>query len=449
VKFTDLNLNGPLLNAIDELGFTEPTPIQEKVFSKVMSGQDVVGIAQTGTGKTLAFLLPILRNLKFSKQNHPRVLIIVPTRELVIQIVERTEELAKYTNCRIYGVYGGANINIQKQVIHDHGLDILVATPGRLHDLALSGVLRLKDIKQLVIDEMDEMLNLGFRPQLLNILDILPERRQNLLFSATITEDVEFFTNKFFSAPDKIEAAGAGTPVSLITQKVYQVPNFLSKVSLLHNLLEDENKFSKVLVFAGSRKFADRLYEHIEPKFEEKVGVIHSNKSQNYRINSVQSFADGTYRVLIATDLISRGIDIKDVSHVINFHMPDEVESYVHRVGRTGRADRRGVALSFITEQESSIQSQIEELIDKPLEIVEMPKEVEFTTELIEEERPKVEETNYLPKPKAKTLDERGPAFHEKSAKNSKTNQGGSYRREIKKKYKKPKTRGQKKRGNR
>jgi ATP-dependent RNA helicase RhlE len=443
VNFTDFNLNGPLLNAIDELGFTEPTPIQQKVFTKVMSGNDVVGIAQTGTGKTLAFLLPILRNLKFSKQNHARVLIIVPTRELVIQIVERTEELAKYTNCRVYGVYGGANINIQKQVIHDHGLDILVATPGRLADLALSGVLRLKDIKQLVIDEMDEMLNLGFRPQLMNILDILPERRQNLLFSATITDDVEFFINKFFSSPEKVEAAGAGTPVSLITQKIYQVPNFLSKVELLQHLLEDKDVFSKVLVFAGSRKFADRLFERLEPKFGETVGVIHSNKSQNFRINSVQSFTNGDHRILIATDLISRGIDIKNVSHVINFHMPDEVESYVHRVGRTGRADQRGIALSFITEKESDIKAQIEALIEKPLEICEIPEEVVFTDALIEEERPKIEETNYLPKPKP--IDERGPAFHEKSAKNSKTNQGGSYRKEIKKKYKKPKTRGQKK----
>jgi ATP-dependent RNA helicase RhlE len=443
VNFTDFNLNGPLLNAIDELGFTEPTPIQQKVFAKVMSGNDVVGIAQTGTGKTLAFLLPILRNLKFSKQNHARVLIIVPTRELVIQIVERTEELAKYTNCRVYGVYGGANINIQKQVIHDHGLDILVATPGRLADLALSGVLRLKDIKQLVIDEMDEMLNLGFRPQLMNILDILPERRQNLLFSATITDDVEFFINKFFSSPEKVEAAGAGTPVSLITQKIYQVPNFLSKVELLQHLLEDKDVFSKVLVFAGSRKFADRLFERLEPKFGETVGVIHSNKSQNFRINSVQSFTNGDHRILIATDLISRGIDIKNVSHVINFHMPDEVESYVHRVGRTGRADQRGIALSFITEKESDIKAQIEALIEKPLEICEIPEEVVFTDALIEEERPKIEETNYLPKPKP--IDERGPAFHEKSAKNSKTNQGGSYRKEIKKKYKKPKTRGQKK----
>ena len=160
MKFSDLNLNNQLLNALDELGFKEPTPIQEKAFSVVMSGKDMIGIAQTGTGKTMAFLLPILRNLKFSKQNHPRVLIVVPTRELVVQICERLEELTEYITCRIGGVYGGANINTQKQDIHDNGLDILVATPGRLADLALSGVLRLKDVKQLVIDEMDEMLSL-------------------------------------------------------------------------------------------------------------------------------------------------------------------------------------------------------------------------------------------------------------------------------------------------
>ncbi|MBL4705588.1 MAG: DEAD/DEAH box helicase, partial [Flavobacteriales bacterium] len=424
-----------------------PTPIQQKVFQPVMSGKDIVGIAQTGTGKTLAFLLPILRGMKYSQQNHARVLIVVPTRELVIQIVERTEELTKYINCRVYGVYGGANINIQKQVIHDHGLDILVATPGRLADLVLSGILRLKDIKTLVIDEMDEMLNLGFRPQLLNILDMLPKRRQNLLFSATITDDVEYFINHFFDTPEKIEAAGAGTPVSLITQQVFEAPNFLSKAALLQHILQDENVFSKVLVFAGSRKFSDRLFEKLEPVFQEKIGVIHSNKSQNYRINSVQSFASGEYRILIATDLISRGIDIKNVSHVINFHMPDEVEHYVHRVGRTGRADRKGVAISFISEKDASIRADIESLIKKPLAILSVPEEVEFTSDLIEEERPKVMETHYLPKPKK--VEEKGSAFHEKSEKNSKTNQGGSYRKEIKKKYKKRQTRGQKKRGKR
>ncbi len=445
MKFTDLNLNTPLLNALEDMGFTHPTAIQEKSFPVIMAGKDMVGIAQTGTGKTLAFLLPILRNLKYSEQKHPRVLIVVPTRELVIQTVEQLEQLTKYITCRVDGVYGGANINTQKQRIHDDGIDILVATPGRLADLALSRVLRLKAIKQLVIDEMDEMLNLGFRPQLLNILDMLPERRQNLLFSATITDEVDYFINEFFHAPEKVEAAGAGTPVNLITQQLYRAPNFLSKAALLENLLANENLFSKVLVFTGSRKFADRLFEFLNESFGEKVGVIHSNKSQNYRINMVKGFAQGEIRILIATDLISRGIDIQEVSHVINFQMPEEVEHYTHRIGRTGRADQTGIAISLVSENEEDVLKSIQTTYSCNIEALSIPEDVVFTEELIEEEKPKVAGKNYLPKPRK--TPESGTAFHEKKEKNQKVNQGGSYRRKIKEKYKKPKTRGQKKRG--
>ena len=444
MNFTELNLNTPLLNALNELGFSNPTPIQEKAFPVIMAGKDVVGIAQTGTGKTLAFLLPILRNLKYSTEHHPRVLILVPTRELVDQIVNRLETLTTYINCRVIGVFGGTNINTQKQIIHDNGVDILVATPGRLADLALSGVLRLKNVKQLVIDEMDEMLDLGFRPQLLNIIDLLSTKRQNLLFSATITDDVETFIQKFFFSPIKIEAAGAGTPLKLITQKFYHAPNFLSKKSLITHLLSNA-KFSKVLIFVSSRKFADRLHEELQKDYPEEANAIHSNKSQNYRINAVKSFADGTIRILIATDLISRGIDIEGVSHVINFHLPENVEHYTHRIGRTGRAESKGTALSFISENEKNWLRNIETSLGKNIERLEVPEEVVFTDALITEEQPVVLEKNYLPKPKK--IDERGPAFHEKKEKNQKTNQGGSYKKKIKAKYKKPKTRGQKKKG--
>ena len=445
VKFTELNLNTPILNALEELGFHEATPIQEKAFPVILSGKDMVGIAQTGTGKTMAFLLPILKNLPYSEQKHPRVLIVVPTRELVDQIIARLQELTAYISCRSLGVYGGTNINTQKQVIHDNGIDILVATPGRLTDLALSGVLRLKSIKQLVIDEMDEMLDLGFRPQLLNILDLLPQKRQNLLFSATITSEVEFFVDRFFLTPVKIEAAGAGTPLNLITQKAYEAPNFLSKTSLLKQFLSDESEFSKVLVFVSSRKFADRLMEQLEVEFPDQIGTIHSNKSQNYRINTVEAFSNGTIRVLIATDLISRGIDIKEVSHVVNFHLPEEGEHYTHRIGRTGRAGKTGIALSLVSDKEWDHKKQIEKSLGKEIPIFEPLENISFTDELIDEERIKSKETNYLPKPKKPEIG--GAAFHDKKAKNQKTNQGGSYKKKIKEKYKKPKTRGQKKRG--
>ena len=238
MTFHDLNINNQLFNALDDLGFITPTPIQEQAFNVVSSGKDVVGIAQTGTGKTFAYMLPILKDLKFSEQENPRVLVLVPTRELVVQVVDEIEKLSKYINNRILGVYGGTNINTQKQAIAD-GVDILVATPGRLYDLALSRVLQLKSIQKLVIDEVDVMLDLGFRHQLINIFDILPERRQNIMFSATMTQDVNLLLNDFFKSPERVSIAVSGTPLENISQQRYNVPNFYTKVNLLTHLLKD------------------------------------------------------------------------------------------------------------------------------------------------------------------------------------------------------------------
>ena len=260
MTFKELNLNRSLYNAIEDLGFKIPTPIQAKTFSVIASGKDIVGIAQTGTGKTLAYVLPILHNLKYSKQNNPRVLIIAPTRELVIQIVGEIQKLSKYTNTRVIGVYGGTNINTQKNAI-SQGLDIIVATPGRLYDLAVSHVLQLKSIQKLVIDEVDVMLDLGFRHQLVNIFDILPERRQNIMFSATMTKDVDILISSFFIHPKKISIAVSGTPLKHIKQYCYNVPNFYTKVNLLKQLLQDNTTFTKVLVFVAYKRMADRLYK--------------------------------------------------------------------------------------------------------------------------------------------------------------------------------------------
>jgi superfamily II DNA/RNA helicase len=234
--FEDLNLNTPLLNALSDLGLTEPTLIQQKVFSVVMSGRDVVGIAQTGTGKTFAYLLPILRQMSFSKQKEPRVLVVVPTRELVVQLVGEVKKLTTYINVRVEGVYGGTNINTQKLLVMN-GVDILIATPGRLVHLAMSGYLNLKYVKQFVIDEMDEMLSLGFRAQLTSILDLLPTRRQSLLFSATMSEDVDDLIKTFFQGPVLVEAVRAGTPLERIQQQMYMVPNFYTKLNLLEHIL--------------------------------------------------------------------------------------------------------------------------------------------------------------------------------------------------------------------
>ncbi len=441
ITFNDLDLSNQLQYAIEDLGFTSPTPIQQESFSVVRSGKDVVGIAQTGTGKTFAYMLPILRDLKFLKTQHPRVLVLVPTRELVLQVVDEIEKLSKYINVRVLGVYGGANINTQKQSIAQ-GTDIIVATPGRLYDLALSNVLKLKTIQKLVIDEVDVMLDLGFRFQLMNIFDLLPIRRQNVMFSATMTKDVEALINDFFKNPSKVSIAVSGTPLDNIEQQSYNVPNFFTKVNLLNHLLNDKQTFHKVLIFVAFKRSADLLFKQLEEVFGSETCVIHSNKTQNYRIRSIRQFDEGNNRILVATDVMARGLDFDNVSHVINFDTPDFPENYMHRIGRTGRAEKLGKTILFSTEKEQKAKVDLEELMDYKIPILEIPSEVEISKQLTEDERPKEEREQSRNRTALEYVP--GPAFHEKSEKNSKTNQGGSYRREIAKKYKKPKTRGDK-----
>ncbi|EDP69797.1 possible ATP-dependent RNA helicase [Flavobacteriales bacterium ALC-1] len=441
MTFNDLNLNTPLYNALDDLGFDTPTPIQAQSFNVVASGKDVVGIAQTGTGKTLAYMLPILRNLKYSRQDNPRVLVLVPTRELVVQVVSEIEKFSKYINNRVLGVYGGTNINTQKQAVAQ-GQDIIVATPGRLYDLAVSRVLQLKSIQKLVIDEVDVMLDLGFRHQLMNIFDILPPRRQNIMFSATMTKDVDELITDFFINPTKISIAVSGTPLENIKQIRYDVPNFYTKVNLLEELLHDTNEFSKVLIFVAYKRMADRLFDKLEDIFPGQSCVIHSNKTQNYRLRSIEQFRAGEHRLLVATDVMARGLDIDNITHVINFDTTDYPENYMHRIGRTGRAEKQGRTILFSTEAEQDARERIEELMQMQIETFVIPESVEISTELIEEERPQIRE-HYNPT-KRRDEDAPGPAFHEKKEKNQKENLGGSYRREIAKKYKKPKTRGDK-----
>ena len=444
--FDDLDLSNQLRNSIEEMGFTHPTPIQEQAFSVVRSGKDVVGIAQTGTGKTFAYMMPILRDLKYSKQDTPRVLVVVPTRELVLQVVEEIEKLSTYINVRVLGVYGGTNINTQKQAIAQ-GQDIIVATPGRLYDLALSNVLKLKSIQKLVIDEVDVMLDLGFRFQLLNIFDLLPRRRQNVMFSATMTQDVNDLINDFFKNPEKVSIAVSGTPLDNIQQTSYHVPNFYTKVNLLNHLLRDKETFSKVLIFVAFKRSADLLFTKVEETFGSETCVIHSNKTQNYRIRFIRQFDEGSNRILVATDVMARGLDFDEVSHVINFDTPDFPENYMNRIGRTGRAEKEGQTILFSTEKELESKKEIEALMNYEIPVLELPEGVEISKQLTEDERPK--EDQGISKNRTSLEYVPGAAFHEKSEKNSKTNQGGSYRREIAKKYKKPKTRGDKNYNNR
>ena len=442
MTFDDLNLNTPLLSALDDLGYINPTTIQRKVFPIVMSGKDVCGIAQTGTGKTFAYLLPCLRQWKFSKDKAPQILIIVPTRELVAQVVESVKALTPYMSLIVIGVYGGVNINTQKTEV-EKGVDVLVATPGRLYDLAMNGAFKTKMIKKLVIDEVDEMLNLGFRTQLKNILDLLPSRRQNLLFSATITEEVETLVETYFNDPIRVEAAPTGTPLENIIQSGYQVPNFHTKVNLLELLLSEEKGMTKVLIFVATKKLADQLYEQLAVKFPGTAGVIHSNKEQNNRFNTVKQFQEGNYRFIIATDIVARGIDIAEVTHVINFDTPEVPENYIHRIGRTGRADKKGIAITFITEKEKTPLSVIEKLMKYQVPILPLPEHLVISDVLTEEEKPKI--FMKIIQVKAPKKEEVGPAFHEKSAKNSKVNFIVKKKDRMMKKYGKPITRGQKK----
>jgi len=442
MKFEDLNLNKPLLNALNDLGFETPSTIQHKTFSPIMSGKDIVGIAQTGTGKTFAFLLPILRLWKFSKSPFPTIIIIVPTRELVAQIVEEIEKLASYMNLVAVGVYGGTNMRSQKNAIF-HGCDVVVGTPGRLVDLIVDGVLKTKEVKKLIIDEVDEMLHLGFRTQLKNIIDLLPEKRQNLMFSATMIPEVEAVIDFFTSHYTKIEAAPSGAPLENIQQSAYPVPNFNSKANLLEHLLATDKSMEKVLVFVDTKKMADALYERLSPSFEEKIGVIHGSKSQNNRFASVENFQNGIYRILIATDIIARGLDVSLVSHVINFDLPDTSEKYIHRIGRTGRAEQEGIAIAFVSEKEISNKADIETLMNQAIPMIEVPEEVDITDALIDLEIT----PEFVPfeNNKFKHHVPTGPAFHEKKEKNKKVNKKLRRSEKMKLKYKKPIKRGAKK----
>ncbi|MDB2408233.1 DEAD/DEAH box helicase [Crocinitomicaceae bacterium] len=439
--FEDFNIKKQLRKAVDELGFEKPTPIQQASYSTILGGSDFVGIAQTGTGKTIAYLLPIIQDLSFSNQLQPRVLILAPTRELVIQIVEQVEILTPYLSVRVLGVYGGSNnIIAQKQAL-TQGVDIIVGTPRRLYDLALSNLLRLKSIKKLVIDEVDIMLDFGYKTQLKNIFEHLPTKRQNILFSATMTSYVDELTDGFLINPVKKTISISGTPLDNINQECYAVPNFHTKANLLKHLLEDKVEYSKVLVFVGTKAHADFLFDLLNS--ESEISVIHSGKEQNHRTKSIERFATGTNRILIATDVIARGIDIEKITTVISFNTPLYPENYIHRIGRTGRANQQGRSILFYTKKELVLKGAIENLMNYTIPLSDIPEAVEVSHQLIDDEKEKpIEEVKLSDKA---SLSESGASFHEKSAKNSKVKtKKKSYNKTLKEKFKKPIRRGDK-----
>lgn len=444
MTFEDLNLSKPLLNALNDRGITIPTTIQEKSYATIMSGRDVLGIAQTGTGKTYAYLLPCLRQWSFSKDRFPQILIIVPTRELVVQVMEATKELTTYMNAHVVGAYGGVNIKTHMEEV-EAGLDILVATPGRLLDLIFKGSLKVKNIKKLIIDEVDEMLQLGFRSQLTQILDLLPSKRQNLLFSATYSEDVDELVQTFFNNPEVVEASPSGTPLENINQTAYIGIGFYTKINLLALLLDSDISMKKVLVFVSTKHLADMLFEKLKEKFPLGIGIIHSNKDQNFRLQSVRSFNNGDHRVLIATDIIARGLDIQDITHVINFDFPDSAEGYIHRIGRTGRQLAKGEAISFVSDSEKEQLEQAEALMNYKVPILSLPENL-LVSDLV---APHEEERVYMKSTPVSIIqrDSTNAAFHEKADKNKKVNNKIRRKEKMMLKYGKPIKRGDKQKG--
>lgn len=423
--FQDFDLPKSLQKAIDSLGLTTPTPIQERALPVILSGRDMMGIAQTGTGKTFAYLIPILKQWKFQATDSPRVVILVPTRELVVQVQEELEKLVQFMSVRVVGVFGGVNINTQRKAVAE-GVDVLVGTPGRTMDLALDGVLRFDALQKLVIDEFDEILNLGFRFQITSILTMMKSKRQNILFSATMTEEVDEMLDEYFDFPEEVSLAPSGTPLEKIEQFVYHVPNFLTKVNLLKDLLARNDNMERILVFVNNKKLVDTTFDLLEEDFSEQFGVIHSNKSQNYRLNTMASFQRGELRGLITTDIMARGLDISDITHVINLQFSEVPEQYIHRIGRTGRADKEGTAISMVSPQEEEILIEAELLMEKELTALELPDYIEVSEKKLDFEK---DRRKFKTIGKPINREERGDAFHEKKDKNKKVNLGGPGKR--------------------
>ena len=376
-SFENFNLNKQLLNAVADLNFSTPTEIQQKAIPIVMAGQELIGIAQTGTGKTAAYLLPLLMKVKYAQGNTSRALILAPTKELVVQIAQHASELAKYTDLRILPLYGGIGPKTQIENLQA-GVDIIVSTPGRFMELYLRGEIITKQTSTLVLDEADRMMDMGFMHQLRKILEVLPRKKQSLLFSATFSERVEKLSAEFLEFPVKVEVTPPATPARQVQQELYHIPNIKTKINFLEYLLEQEEEFNRVMIFTRTKQSADDVTNFIDRKGLGPVKVIHSNKGQNSRINAVNDFKEGKLRVLVSTDVTARGIDVVKVSHVINFDVPVFHEDYVHRIGRTGRAFQEGKAITFATKAELYHIEKIEKLIREKIFVKPLPESIEI-----------------------------------------------------------------------
>ena len=365
MKFTDFGFNKTILKSLESLDFTDPTPIQKQAIPIVLKGHDLIGCAETGTGKTAAFLLPTLQKLLSRKNAGVKVLIVAPTRELVSQIEKAYIDFAP-NNIRCVSIIGGASMNKQISKLR-RGVNVVIATPGRLNDHIKRGTVNLSTVDTLILDEADRMLDMGFLPQIKDILKTVSKKRQTLLFSATISDSIKSLAYSMMDSPKVVEVSRQNRTAKTVKQTVYPVA-VASKTALLLNLLETNN-YEKVLVFTRTKRGADRI-AHILKKRDMSANTIHSNRSQSQRERALKSFKTGNTRVLVATDIASRGIDVDSVSHVINYDVPEAPEDYVHRVGRTGRAGNVGQAITLVTPNEELAMRGIEKLTEQKVKRV-------------------------------------------------------------------------------
>lgn len=364
MSFASLNLAEPIVDALHDKGYDKPTPIQTQAIPPIIAGKDVMAAAQTGSGKTAGFTLPILHRLAHGRpasSNAVRALVLVPTRELAAQVEESIQQYGKYLVLKSAVVYGGVKINPQMQKLRG-GVDILVATPGRLMDLYSQNAVKFSQVETLVLDEADKMLDMGFITDIRKILDLLPRQRQNLMFSATFSDDIRNLAKGILNKPVEIDVSPRNSTTKSIKQIMHPVDK-RKKAKLLTHLIK-KNDWEQVLVFTRTKRGANRLTETLE-KANVPASPIHGNKSQGARMRALEDFKNRNIRVLVATDLAARGIDISDLPHVVNFDLPDTAENYVHRIGRTGRAGKQGEAVSLVSADEIDLLVDIESLIGK------------------------------------------------------------------------------------
>ncbi len=364
MPFQQLGLDAKILRAVQEAGYTEPTPIQTAAIPPIIAGHDLIGIAQTGTGKTAAFTLPMLTRLAAQppgQRRGTRVLVIAPTRELVVQIEENVRIYGKHLSLTIATVFGGVGEQPQIRALRS-GTDVVIACPGRLLDLMGQRCADFSQLKFLVLDEADRMLDMGFLPDIRRIVHQLPKQRQTLMFSATLSKEIEVLTHEFQRAPKIIQIGRRANPAETVTQFLYEVPKHL-KTSLLLHLMQDP-QMNMVLIFSRMKHAADRLARQLEQKGV-RTATLHSNRSQNQRLKALKDFKSGAVRVLVATDIAARGIDVDGISHVVNYDFPMHAEDYVHRIGRTGRAHAVGDAISFVTPEDHSELRALERFIGR------------------------------------------------------------------------------------